>query len=221
MVGIDGSHGQGVADLDRSDQLGTFQGLHRARGHRTGGHTEPRQHAGRTQQGEGQRGGLGAGLGLAVAVADHIHQFVFEQAFVDHRQPPAGHEPAGGEGGRAELLGSALGLEATLDDGEGAFGRQRSRPARGGEGGPGGDDPVDGLSKRVRTLSTDSSALISRVVSTTTGWLPTLDLVLSSTWSGQLKVEVMVAVARTGPRSPAVIDTDSGTSTIVSTAGGE
>ena len=66
------------------------------------------------------------------------------------------------------------------------------------------------MTKRVRTLIADSSARTSSVVSTGTWWLPTRDPVDTSTRSGQMKVEVMVAVARTGPRSPTVTLTESG-----------
>ena len=51
-----------------------------------------------------------------------VHQLVLEQALVGDGEATGGHEAPGREGGKAELVGPALGVEAPVHDGEGALG---------------------------------------------------------------------------------------------------
>ena len=94
-------------------------------------------------------------------------------------EPAGRHEAARRERGQPQLGGPALGLEAPLDDREGALGPGRRRPARAAGSGPAAGGRGAGLSMAIVTRTRSSPARSSRVVRTShldpTGPAPAFD----------------------------------------------
>ena len=165
-VRIDIADGDGVADGHRTEHLGPFQRDHRPGRHRAGGHAHPGEHAGRPQQGEGQRRGLGA----RPARRQNARDRPARTRGVPRGRRSGHRSTRTGGTGKVGVPNSSGRPSATrprsttvkahsacdVDEGSGRGRRTRTRWSR------------DGLSKRVVTRTTDSSARTSRVVSTAT-----------------------------------------------------